>query len=182
MLLIVFVINIIGYPIYYTHINTTVTNNNAINVITKNYKEAELAHFVFSITSLPYNNTYTNSNTAEYITTTGEVVINGNYFNYIKKRYFKDSIEFVCLPNMKKKKLIIQKQAFDIASQGNGKANANQPNQKSIKLFQYDGLYFAKQNEVFINLTNFQLKHFANYKYLVNNKHTKLTLQPPECI
>jgi hypothetical protein len=60
------------------------------------YDEAMLLH-IKVLASTPYG-----SNAEQYENATGEVDINGVTYHFVKRRFFKDSLELWCVPNMEK--------------------------------------------------------------------------------
>lgn len=63
------------------------------------YDESQLISIKIS-SNLPY---YTNSASFERVD--GQIEIAGVHYNYVKRRVFKDSLEFQCIPNEQKTKL-----------------------------------------------------------------------------
>ena len=59
-----------------------------------NYSDADLISFKFQ-SSLPYH-----SNSKEFETMNGNIDINGVNYQYVKKRFYNDSLEVLCIPNI----------------------------------------------------------------------------------
>ena len=60
------------------------------------YDEAMLLHIKVPA-STPYG-----SNSLQYENATGEVDINGVTYHFVKRRFYKDSLELLCVPNIQK--------------------------------------------------------------------------------
>lgn len=64
-----------------------------------NYDESQLISIKIPA-NLPY---YTNSQ--QYDRVDGQISINGNHYNYVKRRLFNDSLEYLCIPSEEKTRL-----------------------------------------------------------------------------
>lgn len=71
-----------------------------------NYHEEDLISIKTSI-SLPY---YNNSTTFERVN--GEIEINGIQYKYVKRRFFSDSVEVLCIPNITATQIQTAKENF----------------------------------------------------------------------
>ncbi len=60
------------------------------------YKTSELIAIKIPV-SIPYG-----SNTADFENTEGNIDIDGINYRYVKRRFYKDSLELLCMPNFKK--------------------------------------------------------------------------------
>lgn len=80
--------------------------NNLTAQINKGVDEQELISLKVPA-SLPY---YTNSKDFQYIS--GEVQIDGAYYQYVKRRIYNDTFEYLCLRNPVKTKLLSAREHF----------------------------------------------------------------------
>jgi hypothetical protein len=97
-----------------------------------NYNEADLISIKTSF-SLPY---YNNATSFERVN--GEIEINGVQYKYVKRRFFSDSIEVLCIPNTAATQIQTAKENFyrqtnDLQTNEQGKkAPANTPAFKNL--------------------------------------------------
>src|ERR1700733_8110979 len=66
----------------------------------RHYDESQLVSFKMPATSLAYYN-----NSAIFERVDGQIEINGIPYQYVKRRIYNDSIEFLCIPNQTALKL-----------------------------------------------------------------------------
>jgi hypothetical protein len=96
----ILIVNIFGFSIYFyfAEKQTNIAMENKIE--NELYSDQETIVYKVSARNLPY---YTNSK--QYELTTGEIEVDGQIKNYIKKRIYQDSIEYVLLNNIPKTKI-----------------------------------------------------------------------------
>ncbi len=70
------------------------------------YQDADLIKIKIPI-SIPYG-----TNTADYENTEGNIDIDGINYRYVKRRFYKDSLELLCMPNFKKSSIKNTENAF----------------------------------------------------------------------
>lgn len=87
--------NCIGYRYVFDYLGSRHTRQFEANIDENNYDEGSLISIKTSF-SLPY--LYASSDKFERWK--GEIVIDGVSYTYVKRRFFNDSIELLCLPNM----------------------------------------------------------------------------------
>jgi hypothetical protein len=143
LLLGILAFNIFGYRIYFN----VAENNSTIKVdeIIQNrtYNEQDLTTYKFSAKQLPY---YTN--TKQYEVVNGEVEVNGVVMTYVKKRIYKDSIEYVCLPNIQKTEIRNARDEFfklvnDLNSLSQNKSTKKQTH-STVKPFSFEATTFSE--------------------------------------
>jgi hypothetical protein len=93
----IFAFNILGYRIYFNIAEDKSTAVAETKIQNNDFNTKDLVTYKFSAKQLPY---YTNNQ--NYDAVKGEVDVNGSVMTYVKKRIYKDSIEYVCLPNTHK--------------------------------------------------------------------------------
>lgn len=88
------------------------------------YDEAALIHIKVAA-NLPYTNS-----TATYEKANGSVEINGVSYTYVKRRFYLDSLELLCIPNMEKTGIINARDDFfrlanDFVANSNSKKSSS---------------------------------------------------------
>jgi hypothetical protein len=159
LLLAIFAFNIFGYKIYFA----IAENNSDISIENKiekqEYNSTDLVTYKISAKQLPY---YTNSKSFEIAK--GEVEVNGIIMTYVKKRIFKDTMEYVCLPNQTKTNLRTAKDDFfkmvnDFQQASTSKHPVKTP-AKNIKPFTFDAIAF-ESNVVDLSATFLKVNSYA---------------------
>ncbi|MDB5229971.1 MAG: hypothetical protein JWN76_776 [Chitinophagaceae bacterium] len=142
----------------------------------KDYKDAELISIKAPF-SLPYF--YNNNNPGKYERWSGEFEINGTTYKYVKRRFFKDSVELLCLPDYKATKLQSAKNIFfrftnDIQQENQNKKSGHTLVYKSLNDFchQNEEWSFATNKIALLHYSFYVLKHTQS---LADNKG-----QPPD--
>lgn len=107
------------------------------------YNESDLISVKVPATHLPY---YTNSKTFER--TDGQLEVNGVQYKYVKRRFYRDSIELMCIPNQSAMKLQTAREDFfklvnDLQHNGQGKKSDSHPG--SSKNFSIDNFTLGTQ-------------------------------------
>jgi hypothetical protein len=90
------------------------------------FDESQLISLKIPLTTLSYYNSSTGFERVD-----GKIELNGIYYNYVKRRIFKDSLELLCIPNttamnLQKVKNDFFRQVNDLQQQTQGKKNASQ--------------------------------------------------------
>jgi hypothetical protein len=99
LFLCILLFNLFGYRLVIHYIHDRSTAQLSAKIDNNDYDNATLISIKTPL-SLPY---YTNSETYERVD--GVISIDGEYYNYVKRRVFNDSLELLCLPNTTKDKL-----------------------------------------------------------------------------
>lgn len=152
-----FLFNWFGYQILTNYMENKADVQLESKLDNNDYKEQDLISIKVP-THLPY---YNSSNSFER--TDGEIEINGVVYKYVKKRFYNDSLELLCVPNVSKMK--IKEANNEFAKLANdfqqlGKKKQNQHSTNSIKpvnaeYFQhYFGISLACNHPVFIVKTS----------------------------
>ena len=112
-----------GYRLVTNYLENKADSRLEANLDRENYNEADLVSIKVA-TTLPY---YTSS--ASYERVDGEIVIEGVNYKYVKRRFYNDSLELLCIRNIEKTGLQnAREQFFRLA---NDLANDNQGSKKS---------------------------------------------------
>jgi hypothetical protein len=94
VLLIVLLFNIVGYKFVANYFELKATRDLQSLLDQNNYSDADLISFKFQ-SSLPYH-----LNSKEFESMNGNIDINGVNYQYVKKRFYNDSLEILCIPNI----------------------------------------------------------------------------------
>ncbi len=141
------------------------------------YDEAALIHIKVAA-NLPYTNS-----TATYEKANGSIEINGISYTYVKRRFYLDSLELLCIPNMEKTGIRNARDDFfrlanDFVSNSNSKkSNSSHPHNVkfSVQDFTQDHSFswqFSGANVVKIQ--------WAVLRYDLGDDHTSLLERPPQ--
>ncbi len=177
LLLSIFAFNIFGYKIYFA---IAENNSDAIieNKIEKQqYQTTDLVAYKVPAKQLPY---YTNCKS--YEVANGEVNVKGNIMTYVKKRIYKDSIEYLCLPNEAKTNLRTAREDFfklvnDL--QNESQQHSPKKQQHNTKPFSFDAVAFeVKENNFYYLIT--PTSSVTSYKNkTLPNPYLQVTCPPP---
>jgi hypothetical protein len=94
LLLFVLIFNIVGYKFVANYFESKATRDLQTLLDLNNYSDADLISFKFQ-SSLPYH-----SDSKEFESMEGNIDINGVNYQYVKKRFYNDSLEVLCIPNI----------------------------------------------------------------------------------
>jgi hypothetical protein len=141
----------VGYKFVANYFESKATQDLQTLLDQNNYSDTDLISFKFQ-SSLPYH-----SNSKEFETMNGNIDINGVNYQYVKKRFYNDSLEILCIPNIvnssiKNTQNDFAKQLIDnISSTQTKKSPSNQIVKTSLSDFTvehhfdiYDQIYTSK--------------------------------------
>ena len=133
------------------------------------YDDATLISIKTPLT-LPY---YTNSETYERVD--GVISIDGEYYNYVKRRVFNDSLELLCLPNATKAKLDKVEAAFSKS------ASESAPVEKNSKKLVVKNvvLEFCEHNILTAGIPGIGLEPFDFASFIFHIPNTSLAVFTP---
>lgn len=142
LLLGIFAFNILGYRIYFNIAEDKSTAIAETKIQNNDFNTTDLVTYKFSAKQLPY---YTNSK--NYEIAKGEVDVNGDIMTYVKKRIYKDSIEYVCLPNTHKTQIRNARDEFfklvnDLNNLSQNKSSKKQTT-TNVKPFSFEATTFT---------------------------------------
>jgi hypothetical protein len=136
LLLLVLTFNIYGYRLVFDWIQEREDYSFTNHIISNNYNEEELISIKIAADLPPYT---TESNDYEW--KDGELAVNGNIYKYVKRKIFKDSIEFLCLPHEGKMKVENAREEFFKLCNDLQASNEKQaPVNKVVKPFAFEGM------------------------------------------
>ena len=99
--------NWVGYQLYIAVMEIRAEKAMIADLDKHNYSDHDLVSI-----KVPVNYLYTYAGTSGYERVDGHVELNGVEYNYVKRRFFNDSLELLCIPNAAINKLKSTKDAF----------------------------------------------------------------------
>ena len=169
--------NIVGYKFVANYFESKATQD-LQNLLDQNsYSDADLISFKFE-SSLPYH-----SNSKEFETMNGNIDINGVNYQYVKMRFYNDSLEILCIPNIlnssiKNSQNDFAKQLIDnTASSQTKKSPSNQIVKTTISDFTLEH-HFDIYKQIYIS----KLRHDAYHIIDRSFDFLHSLDQPPEAI
>jgi hypothetical protein len=156
LLLLVLIFNIYGYRLVFDWIQEREDYTFTNHIVSNNFNEEELISIKIAADLPPYT---TESNDYEW--KDGELAVNGNIYKYVKRKIFKDSIEFLCLPHEGKMKIENAREEFFKLCNDLQASNEKQaPLNKVLKPFVFEGMPQ-------LQAVNFNLEIADNKKYYI---------------
>jgi len=123
LLLLLFLFNLYGYRVWFYYVQQQ-SEQRMITSLDKNeYNEADLITLKVPI-SLPYF-----TNWSDFERYDGSIEVDGQHYNYVKRKVCNDTLVLLCIPNTDKTRLTNAKNAYENLINGgpsaanNGKAN-----------------------------------------------------------
>ncbi|WP_439504343.1 hypothetical protein [Sediminibacterium sp.] len=120
-----------GYNLLLSYLETKSDQDFQTSLFQDEYDEASLIHLKIAA-STPYG-----PNSATFESATGDIDINGVTYHFVKRRFFKDSLELLCVPNIDKISIRNARDQFlSLAANFNSSSNNDQSsNQQPIHKF-----------------------------------------------
>lgn len=146
MLLIVLVFNFIGYRFLLNHYEQQFTINLEKKIDQLTFNESDLREITISL-NMPY---YSDSKMENI---SGEIELNGNHYQYVKRKIENNILHIWCLNNIEKNKIKSLKSDIAKASSENNSSEKNKSS-TTIKTFQTECLE--------INKFVFKIRYYAN--------------------
>ncbi|HVY74196.1 MAG TPA: hypothetical protein VG890_05160 [Puia sp.] len=177
LLLGILLFNWVGYQLYSSFMEHRADQKLIANLDENQYSESDLISIKIPAVHL---SSYTNARDFERVD--GQVEINGVQYNYVKRRYFNDSLELLCIPNMAATQLKTAREEFfklvnDL--QHNGQSKKADQHTASFKGFSGD--YYADQQDFRISeYTSTLPKAVDHYLSLISPVHLSRAGQPPD--
>ncbi len=167
--------NIVGYKFLANYFEHKSTNDLQAALDQHKYKESDLISFKLHL-NLPYI-----SSSTEFESVEGNIDINGINYQYVKKRFFNDTLEILCVPNftksyIKDSKNDFAKQLNDIASSNNSKKNSSNQIVKSG----ISDLIQEHHFDIYQHIYTSKLKHDSYHTFFSSFDFLQGLDQPPE--
>lgn len=165
-----------GYRMLSGYLETRSEENLQAQLDQDIYDEATLLH-IKVLNNLPY----TNSSEA-YETANGNIEINGVSYTYVKRRFYKDSLELLCVPNPEKTSIRNARDDFfrlanDFVANSSKKNTSSHPHTTkfSVQDFTEDHSFSWQFSGGF----SVKIKRFVQY-YELGDDYTKQLERPPQ--
>ena len=175
LFLVVLLFNIVGYKFVANYFEQKATSDLQVSVDHMNYKESDLISFKLHL-NLPYI-----SSNSDFESVEGNIDINGINYQYVKKRFYNDTLEILCVPNFTK--TIIEESKNDYAKQLNEIATSNNSKKSSSnQIVKANFSDFTQDHHFDINqpVLATKLKHESNPIIVSNFNFLHSLEQPPE--
>lgn len=148
--------NWFGYPLIADYFENKADVKLATLIDENNYNESELISIKIAA-NLPYG-----VNSSNFERTDGNVDINGVNYKYVKRRFYKDSLELLCIPNIEKTGIKNARDEFyklanDFISNNNSSKKTSSNHSHTVKF----------------SLQDFTNDHFTAFQYHLDTKATK---------
>lgn len=148
--------NIVGYKFVANYFMLKATKDLQVQLDQKQYSDADLIRFKFQ-SSLPYN-TFSH----DFESMEGNIDINGVNYQYVKMRFYNDSLEVLCIPNIlnstiKNTQNDFAKQLVDISASSQTKKS---PSNQLVKA-QLSDFTLEHHFDIYNQLYTSKLKHDA---------------------
>ena len=99
LLLVILLFNWTGYRFFTAYLQDQATRAMTEQLNDEQYDESELLSIKIPA-NLPYY-----GNSLDFERVDGQIEIAGVYYNYVKRRVYKDSLEYMCIPNIQRTKI-----------------------------------------------------------------------------
>jgi hypothetical protein len=131
-------------------------------------------------TAFPIQYSYLNNKPDEFERWNGEIEIKGVKYKYVKRRFFNDSLELLCIPNvaaneLKKAKQEYSRLANDLQTNPDKKQDGKMPAFKNLL-----SEYFAETEEWSAALDRSPQLHSSHYALLIPQYINDGPSQPPD--
>lgn len=131
-------------------------------------------------TAFPIQYAYLNNKPDEFERWNGEIEIKGVKYKYVKRRFFNDSLELLCIPNVKANELKKAKQEFannanDLQSNSDKKQDGKTPTFKNLL-----SEYFAESEQWNADVDISPQIHSSRYLLLTPQHISDGPIQPPD--
>lgn len=133
-LLIIHLFNLAGYPFLFKYFIAQSAQQISEKIDKNNFSDSELTELKIAL-NLPYITPWTGYEKFE-----GEITIQGNHYNYVKRKISEDTLYLLCLPNKQKDKLQLAKNNY---SKAVNDFNNNEKNDKTIKKINFLNQYHS---------------------------------------
>ena len=179
LLLAMLLFNWVGYQVYIAVMEIRAEKEMISDLDKHNYSDDDLVSI-----KIPVNYLYTYAGATGYERVDGHVEIAGVEYNYVKRRFFNDSLELLCIPNTAVNKLKSTKDAFF------GLVNGLQHPDQSKKDGQQAAAYKAMSAKYFPSTETWELKTFQPSASILSGRYilhlpivyTSPSIHPPDAL
>jgi len=171
--------NWLGYKLMFAWLEQKHEAKFEAQIDENNYDESSLVSIKTAF-SIPY--AYLNKSD-KFERWKGEIEINGILYKYVKRRFFKDSIELLCIPNMMATKLKEAKQDYDRFSNDLQSDASKKQDQSKVPAFKnLLNEYCDEIREWDAAQVAVKQRHFSSYSLFVSQYVGDSPGQPPDVI
>lgn len=175
MLLGIFLFNWFGYRLLTSFLQDRADASLEFQLDNNKYDESQLISIKIPA-NLPYYN-----NSQRYERVDGQIAINGKHYNYVKRRLFNDSLEYLCIPSEEKTRLSHASDEFfklinDLQHPQNKKQGNNSIAGKNL-LAEYCQHMVSYRFEIYGNI---RIKHNSFYHTALLKPSLSSPGQPPD--
>ena len=107
LLLLIFIFNLIGYKAVFYYLQSKSQESLQASLDKQEYNENDLITIKVPL-SLPYF-----TNWSEFEQYNGSIEINGQHYNYVKRKVYNDTLIMLCIPNKEQNRLSVAKSEFE---------------------------------------------------------------------
>jgi hypothetical protein len=176
LLLAILLFNWLGYQFLSSYFEDKANTRLEAQLDDNNYDESQLISIKIPAEHLAYYN-----NSKQFDRVDGKIEISGIQYNYVKKRLYNDSLEFLCIPNHEVMRLQTAKDDFfklvnDLQHTGQGKKSDSHSNSKNLVTD-----YYMDNNAFNLNVFYFstEKRPLANSSS-ITSRFSLTAEQPPE--
>lgn len=136
-LLIVLLFNFIGYRFFSSYLEDKANAQLEAKLDLNDYNDDQLVSLKIPVTHLSYYNS-----SAQFERVDGQIEVNGIQYKYVKRRFYNDSVELICIPNQTATSLRSAKDEFfklvnDLQHTGQSKKTGSNASSKSFSIDNY---------------------------------------------
>jgi hypothetical protein len=156
------IFNWVGYKLYIALAQNQADRQMVASLDNNTYSEEELISIKFPIEHLSYN-----ISNSEFERVDGKIEINGQEYNYVKRRLINDSLELLCIPNKKSTALNTARDEFFRLVNGlqqNGHSQKANDHSDAFKAF---NIKYCSANESFAFQAPLQFSTASEDRYLL---------------
>jgi hypothetical protein len=168
--------NCVGYRYVFDYLDNKYSNQLNAKLNNGEYDESSLISIKTTI-SVPYG--YLAKST-EFERWNGEIEIGGVKYHYVKRRFFRDSLELLCIPNMVATKMKEAKQDFVKSTSDQQNDNGKQDQGKIPSFKNLLSEYSEQVPEWCIALETAQQVNHSFYLQLISQHKEDTPCQPPD--
>ena len=177
LLLLVLIFNIYGYRFVFDLLQEREEFQLTNHIVSNNFNDEELISIKIAAELPPYT-----TESQDYEWKDGELAVNGNIYKYVKRKIFKDSIEFLCLPHEGKMKVENAREEFFKLCNDLQASNQQQaPVNKIVKPFVFEAIPQLQPFSLNLQLPGTQMHHLL-IDAALQEVYLSAPAQPPETV
>lgn len=176
LLMCLMLFNWVGYQMYIAIMVHYSGKELAAKLDKHNYSDADLISIKVPVTYIYYNG-YSSFQRID-----GQVELNGTTYNYVKRRFFNDSLELLCIPNVAATKLKSAQDAYFALSNGLDRSHDSKKADDSNAVFKYMMQKYCPSPglEVNVNIGDCYSITASRYRARLVFTYLPKVVQPPD--